>query len=422
MVETTTLAAFEYAYPVFAVAQTRDRALRGDSTRLAQAPNTVRHERQLSDHTSRWITAPNNDTLYSNIWLDLSGGPVRIRVGPQAQGRYWSLAFMDTFSNHIAVVGQRTHGTGPVDVTVLAPGQTAPADAQQLIHAPGLDVWVLCRWLVEGPHDLADCHAMQDGLHISAPPLPDAAPAPAAIDSRDPENFLRVVNHVWARNPPPERDAQALAKWAPVGLRAGDGQAWSRLPAAVQQAWRDVIGPAHDQVRAYSSKGRRLVQGWVASAPEMGNFGDNFKLRASVAMGGLAALEPVEAMYFVRFTDDGQVPLDGRHTYVLRIPASNIPTDSFWSFTMYEPAPDGRRFFADNPIGRYAIGNRTPGLQRQADGSLEIAVQHQPPASAQARANWLPCPAGPFQLALRTYLPRAELREGLAPMPALARS
>jgi len=72
MQQTSIAAAFEYAYPLFAVAATRHKALAGAYKHDGQQPNTVRHERGLSDHRSRWITAPNNDTLYSNAWLDLS--------------------------------------------------------------------------------------------------------------------------------------------------------------------------------------------------------------------------------------------------------------------------------------------------------------------------------------------------------------
>jgi len=36
---------------------------------------------------------------------------------------------------------------------------------------------------------------------------------------------------------------------------------------------------------------------------------------------------------------------------------------------IYEVMPDKRLFFADNPIQRYAIGDRTPRLQRNADSS-----------------------------------------------------
>jgi hypothetical protein len=52
---------------------------------------------------------------------------------------------------------------------------------------------------------------------------------------------------------------------------------------------------------------------------------------------------------------------------------------------------------------------------------LDIVVQQATPSDPQERANWLPCPAGPFQIALRAYLPQATLREGRAEMPRLLR-
>ena len=64
--------------------------------------------------------------------------------------------------------------------------------------------------------------------------------------------------------------------------------------------------------------------------------------------------------------------------------------DAFWSITMYD-LPDF--YLVANPIGRYSIGDRTPGLRRGADGSLTIVIQHQPPADT---SNWLPAPAAPF--------------------------
>ncbi len=32
-----------------------------------------------------------------------------------------------------------------------------------------------------------------------------------------------------------------------------------------------------------------------------------------------------------------------------------------------------------NPIGRYSIGDRTPGLRHEPDGSLTITIQADPP-------------------------------------------
>jgi hypothetical protein len=65
-----------------------------------------------------------------------------------------------------------------------------------------------------------------------------------------------------------------------------------------------------------------------------------------------------------------------------------------------------------NPIDRYAIGDRTAGLETEADGSLVIRIQHSEPPSG-ARANWLPAPRGPFHLIMRLYVPRASALDGI---------
>ena len=411
--------AFEYAFPLFAVAQTRYRAVQDTSNAGRHAPNTIRHERQLSDHTARWITTPNNDTLYSNAWLDLSAGPVRVRVGTMPAGRYWSVAFLDAFTNNFAMIGTREDGTGPVDVTLAGPGYHGAEIPGRVIHAPGNDVWLFARSLVEGAADVANSHAMQDQISVVPPSTSSdlARVVPAA--SADPENFLDVINDSLARNPPPASEARLVESWSDMGIRPGAVGAWQAISEAARQAWTARIGPAHDKLRTSSANGRRDIQGWIASGAEIGNFGENFSLRASVANGGLGALSPVEAMYFVKFTDDRAEKLDGRKRYLMRIPPAGIPTDAFWSFSMYEPTADGQRFFVDNPIRRYSIGNRTSGLVYNEDGSLDIALQHDAPTDSRLLANWLPAPRAAFQISLRTYLPRAELRDTKVAMPTV---
>jgi len=89
--------------------------------------------------------------------------------------------------------------------------------------------------------------------------------------------------------------------------------------------------------------------------------------------------------------------------------------------TNRQPTADSQRFFVENPLQRYSIGNRTRGVALNADGSLDIALQRDEPSDPVHRANWLPTPAGTFQIALRAYMPRAELREGRAVMPSIVR-
>jgi hypothetical protein len=134
------------------------------------------------------------------------------------------------------------------------------------------------------------------------------------------------------------------------------------------------------------------------------HWGADHVTRARVARNLIGALGIEEAMYPTAEVDaDGRV-LDGSHAYELRFPPGGEPAvDAFWSLTMYRRSDC---LFVANPIGRYSIGDRTPGLRRASDGSLSIRLQATDPGPGH---NWLPAPAGePFYVVLRLYQPRAE--------------
>jgi len=104
----------------------------------------------------------------------------------------------------------------------------------------------------------------------------------------------------------------------------------------------------------------------------------------------------------VAFTDHTKASLTGSKRYVLHIPRSRlpIPVRAFWSLTLY----DTNSYFVPNPIDRWTLNDRSD-LRRDANGSIDIYVQHDRPSrSAQVR-NWLPSPpAGSgFRLIWRLY-------------------
>ena len=65
--------------------------------------------------------------------------------------------------------------------------------------------------------------------------------------------------------------------------------------------------------------------------------------------------------------------------------------------------------FVKNDFGRYSIGSTTDGLKPDADGSLTLLIQKDQPADT---SNWLPAPAGPFNLTLRLFGPKASVLDG----------
>jgi hypothetical protein len=64
-----------------------------------------------------------------------------------------------------------------------------------------------------------------------------------------------------------------------------------------------------------------------------------------------------------------------------------------------------------NPLNRFAIGDRDE-LKYNADGSLDLYLQHDSPGSDK-ESNWLPAPAtGTLGVIMRLYAPRAEILDG----------
>jgi hypothetical protein len=400
--------AWLYALPLIEVATTR---ARGQA--LGHAMGVFAHVRNLANHRHRAVTTPNNDTLYSTAQIDLSAGPVTITL-PAAGERYFSLALMDSYTNNFAILGTRTTGPDGGTFRLIGPGEAASAGGN-VVRAPTDHVWALARILVDGPHDLEAARAVQAGLSMQGPA--SVAPGPFAPRSAPWADYFASAAALMAANPPPAMDLALLRRIAPLGLAEGFDPA--RFSAAQVAEVEAGIEQARRDARKGGLGGSNFVQGWSYPSARLGDFDQDYGYRAAVALSGLAALPPAEAMYM---RAQGDLPgnlFDGGKTWRLHFPADgHLPVNSFWSLSLYEATADGQFFFTDNPLDRYAIGDRTPGLTHNPDGSLDIWMGHADPGP-ERRANWLPAPAGPFALFMRAYLPKPELLDGEFRLPEI---
>jgi hypothetical protein len=139
-----------------------------------------------------------------------------------------------------------------------------------------------------------------------------------------------------------------------------------------------------------------------------------YATRAAAARAGLYGNHGYEADYEIVYVDADGEPLNGAHRYELHL-EQLPPVDAFWSLTMYNVP---RFLLVENPIDRYSIGDRTPGLEIAPDGSLTILMQTEPPEN---QANWLPTPSGDFRPIMRLYQPRPEVLSGDYRLPAIHR-
>lgn len=114
--------------------------------------------------------------------------------------------------------------------------------------------------------------------------------------------------------------------------------------------------------------------------------------RAQVAITGLFALSPSEAIYFSASVDDAGAPLRAGCAYA--VVGKPLVAD-WWSITAY--ADDN--FLIPNPLNRfsYNMGN----LQPDADGKFSLVA-----GPTERPGNWLPTGSGTgFSLLLRLYHP-----------------
>jgi hypothetical protein len=318
----------------------------------------------------------------------------------------------------------------------------APSEVE-LVRAPTNSVWLLGRILVDGPDDLPSVRALQGKTLLETPDMRNERrileteelmrqrsvlpPQPVADwpapNRADPFDLFQVGMQALGESPLGERDRAAIESFADLKLRPGrkfDVRAFSESERAAIQGG---IADAPAEIRSAARRYGKVVNGWSYPEGNLGNFGDDYLYRAVVALTGLAALETAEATYLTCNTDEGGRPLDGKSGYVLRFEPGNLPpAKAFWSLALYEVTPESRAFFTDNPLGRYAIGDRTKGLKKGADGSLEIYLQHERPAAGK-ESNWLPAPeSGPVRLVLRAYEPHLALLDGRYRVPPVQRN
>ncbi|GAA3966938.1 DUF1254 domain-containing protein [Gordonia caeni] len=431
--------AYVYGFPlVFNLNQVQRYVHEGVGANPAAPFNTFSHARTMAGPADTFVTI-NNDTVYSMAQMDLSVGPVLLHV-PDTAGRYYVLQFVDAWTDNFAYVGHRATGTAAGDFLLVPPRWSGRApDDTTVIEFPTRVASIVGRWACAGADELPIVTTLQDATTLT--PL-DSEAAPAGIDrpatSDSPAMAFFDELRLWSREfPGAERDRPLQESFTPLGINAD--QPITATDPTIAQALADgyARGEAVLQKVLTSGGNSPFVNGWKQTFHVfdfnldffgVGTLDDpRFKIadpkvriveRAASAAGGLWGNHAYEAAYIMTYIDDRGEQLTGSRTYTLHLDPTP-PVGAFWSITMYD-VPNF--FMVDNPIDRYSVGDRTPGIVYEDDGSLVITISHTEPDDATARANWLPAPAGDFRPVLRMYEPAPDVLDGAYRTPAITRS
>jgi hypothetical protein len=418
--------AYIYAYPLVLMELTRRVQTNVADTRtFAKAPiNQFANLPAFPDATYTDVVRPNNDTLYSLLWFDVSKEPLLISV-PDSGGRYYMLPMLDMWTDVFDSPGKRTTGTSAQLLAIVGPdwqGQL-PAEAKR-IHSPTAIGWICGRTQTNGKADYDAVHKFQAGLiptPLSQWGKPYLAPAGTInpdwdmktppvkqIEELSPAVYFALFTELTKLNPPHANDYPILNQMRRIGIEPGKPFAFDRASPEIQRALTEAGPAALKMIKAKFPTAGIASAGWRSILSAIGTYGADYLSRATVAHFGLGSNTIEDAIYPTAITDADGKPFSSDRRYILHFDQGQLPpVRAFWSLALY----DERQAFAANPIDRYSIGDRDK-LTFNADGSLDLYIQRESPGRDK-ESNWLPAPAsGPFTMNLRLYWAKAEALAG----------
>lgn len=395
--------------------------------------NQFYHARILVDSSMKQGGAPNNDTLYSMAWLNLSSEPLILSV-PAMPDRYYSVEMTAMDSDNFAYVGTRTTGTSAGNYLIAGPDWSGPCPTNVIPVEPARtpSAVMLIRTLVYDSNDLSNVHAIQDQYRLTplscwgtTNQLPDDRnvwmPFPTNNDALA---VWKTINRAMTENPPNVPSQQSLVNYfAQIGIGPGMSTNVDLLDEATQRGLRRaaVEGQRELVEAAITHSGLSVLNGWIYPPRGYGRCGqhDDFFSRAAYqTMQGLISSDAEEGTYIEALVDSQGQRLSGAYNYTITFPSNGLPdVDAFWSITMY--GFDNN--LVDNPINRYKIGSYpTTQLTFNADGTLTIYVQNTSPG-ADKESNWLPAPTNVFYVMMRCYMPGSNIVDQTWAPPAVSR-
>lgn len=375
--------------------------------------------------------SPNVNVVYGFGFADLGQEPY-VLTAPDSGDRYYMIQVVDMWTNAFAYPVGGPSGYKGGKFAFVGPGwKGALPEGLTRIDCPTRWIEIQPRVHVKNEADLPGAQTVLRAIKLQglAEYTGEAAPTPPVYDYEgpkmnpkvassmmefdDPIQFWSIFAAAMNENPPPQDEITAiLPQFNYLGIEFG--KPWNS--AGVNPVYLAVMKKISQELAPTVVQSATIIggakNGWVIPPANVGNAGKDYMSRCVVAIFGLTANTPIQAIYYPTAVDGANEPLTGAKKYVMTFMGAMdfvqpVPP-GFWSLTLYDGVT---RYTASNPINRYSLGS-DDALTKNPDGSFTIALQHDNPGPDK-EANWLPAPAGPFYLILRNYAPVPAVAQGL---------
>ena len=400
--------AYVYAFPLVLMDATEISATNTEEAVTGKAPvNQFIHSVALANAQFRNVVTPNVDTIYSQVWYDLSEEPMVYEL-PETD-RFCKVQLLDAWTNTAAVLNL----AGAYAITLSTWEGELPEGVTR-IDIPTSMAWSITRTILSGEEDLPNVRAIQEKMKLM--PLSnyisgDTYEPPKGsyseennyvpvdkVLSMDPVTFFNKANELMVKNSPAAADKEMLEKIAAVNVGPGMEFDASVLTGDVAKSWKTMLTEIRPKLVKEGMKFSKKLGQWSYFGAPIGDCNTEYAYRALVALAGLGANTVEVALYAKTEQDaDGNL-LTGEKSYILHFESYPLVLEGgFWSVTAYGDDD----FLIDNPIDRYCINDRS-GLKANEDGSIDVILSKDAPEDT---TNWLPVGDGGFHLYMRIYTP-----------------
>jgi len=403
--------------------------------------NQIAYWSRLPDWKIQTLT-PNPDAIYLTPFTNTAKvGPMVLEIPPADEGSITGTV-MDVWQCALEDVGPAGVDKGQGGKYLILPPDYKHNVPAGYIPMPSdtYEGYALLRSIPKSGSEADVAKAVAYGKRIQLYPLSRTSAPPATIfvdvadvvyDSTIPYDlrFFESLNRVVQAEPWLERDKAMIDQLKSVGIEKGkpfnpDPRTKELLNDAAREAreWlvaryeASLSSPYYEGGHWARPGSRELFEGQATFFAKP----DVYPVDVRGVTFSYAYFTPKHvgagSSYLLAIADaDGQL-LDGDATYQLTVPA-DVPVKQYWSATVYDRATHAPIRNARWP----SRSSQTPGLQKNADGSVDVYFGPNPPAGKES--NWVPTSTdGGFEVLFRFYGPEKPLFEKTWRLPDIEKA
>lgn len=388
--------------------------------------NQIVYWSRLPDWKNQTLT-PNPDVIYLMPFFDTKESPIVIEIPPADDGII-NGTIMDSWQTPLEDVGPAGADNGkggkylivPPDYTKRLPG------GYIVLASSTHQGYALLRSILKSGSDADVAKAAEYGRRIRLYPLADAAKPPETTfrdaidivyDATIPYDwrFFQALDRFIERELWLTRDKAMIDPLKSLGIEKGQAfnpddlrklafnDAAAEAHAILEMKYECLFEPYFDSARWALP----VLPDYLKTAPTGYADPDVYPVDARAVLFSFAFFTPKNLgqgqFYLMTIKDKDGETFHGGDTYRLIVPP-NAPVNQYWSATAYDRSTHA----LIRGLSRSSRSSQSPGLLKNADGSVEIYFA--PKAPAGKDTNWVPTSAsGLFEVLFRFYGPEKPL-------------